>query len=204
MSICDMCGCGCAATRVAIAALWVHGRKKSARLAQDWTARGVDRTAARQPPATRDPNAMPKSAAPRTQRRKYVPPATAEPKAVCIHLVRPDGKVLLLLENGVWTDPGGRIAKDESLDAAAARVLLKETGLELKQLLEIGARHIGSVYQRWSRADVQVYQVPDIPGGHQWRDVDSLVRAGKARVFRDGGALTFRLDRNLALSAMLI
>ena len=148
---------------------------------------------------------MPKSAAPRTQRRKYVPPATAEPKAACLHLVRPDGKVLMIREDeGAWTDPGGRIAKGESLDAAAPRLLLKETGLELKQLLDIGARRIGSVYQKWSRAQVLVYEVPDIPGGHQWRDVDSLVRAGKARVFRDGGALTFRLDRNLALSAMLM
>ena len=147
---------------------------------------------------------MPKSAALRTQRRKYVPPATAEPKAVCLHLVRPDGKALLLLENGVWNDPGGRIAKGESLDAAAPRLLLKETGLELKQLLDIGARRIGSVYQMWSRAQVIVYEVPDIPGGFQWRDPDDLVRAGKARVFRDGSALTFRLDRNLALSAMLM
>ncbi len=148
---------------------------------------------------------MPKSAAPRTQRRKYVPPGTAEPKAVCLHLVRPDGKVLMIRgDEGAWTDPGGRISKNESLDAAAARLLLKETGLELKQLLEIGARHIGSVYQRWSRADVQVYQVPELPGGHQWRDPDDLVRDGKARVFSDGTKLTFRLDRNLALSAMLI
>ena len=90
------------------------------------------------------------------------------------------------------------------MDAAAARLLLKETGLELSQLLDIGAKRIGSVYQKWSRADVQVYQVPDIPGGFQWRDPDDLVRAGKARVFRDGSALTFRLDRNLALSAMLM
>eukprot|EP01043_Picozoa_sp_COSAG02_P018587 COSAG02_NODE_872_length_16321_cov_6.491062_5_plen_122_part_00 len=27
-----------------------------------------------------------------------------------------------------------------------------------------------------------MYEVPDIPGGHQWRDPDDLVRAGKARV----------------------
>lgn len=146
---------------------------------------------------------MPKTAAARSKRR-YVPPDTAEPKAVCLHLVRPDGKVLLLNEEGTWTDPGGRISKGESLDAAAARLLLKETGLELSQLLDIGARRIGNVYQKWSRAQVIVYEVPDIPGGYQWRDVDSLVRAGKARVFRDGSALTFRLDRNLALSAMLI
>ena len=90
------------------------------------------------------------------------------------------------------------------LDAAAARLLLKETGLELSRLLEIGARRIGSVYQKWSRAQVIVYEVPDIPGGFQWRDPDDLVRAGKARVFRDGSALTFRMDRNLALSAMLM
>eukprot|EP01043_Picozoa_sp_COSAG02_P023567 COSAG02_NODE_1263_length_13548_cov_13.881627_2_plen_298_part_00 len=70
---------------------------------------------------------------------------------------------LVAMENGVWTDPGGRIAKGESLDAAAAKILLKETGLELSQLVEIGAKRIGSVYQKWSRADVQVYQVPDIP-----------------------------------------
>ena len=147
---------------------------------------------------------MPKTAAAARSKRRYVPPATAEPKAVCLHLVRPDGKALLLLENGVWNDPGGRIAKGESLDAAAARLLVKETGLEISRLLEIGARRIGSVYQMWSRAQVIVYEVPDIPGGFQWRDPDDLVRAGKARVFRDGSALTFRLDRNLALSAMLM
>ena len=95
---------------------------------------------------------MPKTAAAAHSKRRYVPPDTAEPKAVCLHLVRPDGKALLLLENGVWTDPGGRIAKGESLDAAAPRLLLKETGLELSRLLEIGARRIGSVYQMWSRA----------------------------------------------------
>ena len=147
---------------------------------------------------------MPKTAAAARSKRRYVPPDTAEPKAVCLHLVRPDGKALLLLENGVWNDPGGRIAKGESLDAAAARLLVKETGLEISRLLEIGARRIGSVYQMWSRAQVIVYEVPDIPGGFQWRDPDDLVRAGKARVFRDGSALTFRLDRNLALSAMLM
>ena len=100
---------------------------------------------------------MPKTAAAARSKRRYVPPATAEPKAVCLLLVRPDGKVLMLQENGVWNDPGGRIAKGESLDAAAARLLLKETSLELSRLLEIGARRIGSVYQMWSRAQVIVY-----------------------------------------------
>ena len=36
------------------------------------------------------------------------------------------------------------------------------------------------------------------------RCLDFWMSACKARVFRDGSALTFRLDRNLALSAMLM
>ena len=64
---------------------------------------------------------MPKSAALRTQRRKYVPPSIAIPKTVCVLLVRPDGKVLMLQQDdGVYSDPGGRIERGERWDDAAA------------------------------------------------------------------------------------
>ena len=94
--------------------------------------------------------------------------------------------------DGVLTDPGGRLQRGESWAGAAARLLLKETGLELSQLLEIGARCVGNAYQKWSRADIQVYQVPDIPGGFQWRDPDDLVRDGKApRLLQDESKATY-------------
>ena len=148
---------------------------------------------------------MPKTDAPRTQRRKYVPPSMAKPKTVCVLLVRPDGKVLMLQQDdGVYSDPGGRIERGERWDDAARRLLLKETGVDLSQLLDIGARRIGRAYQKWSRADVQVIQVPDIPGGHQWRDPDDLVYAGKGRIFRDGSKISFRLDMNLKCAAQYI
>ena len=84
---------------------------------RDWTATARPGRQPRNNHSNHNNHSMPKSAAPRAQRRKYVPPATAAPKAVCVHLVRPDGKVLMLQQDdGVYSDPGGRIERGERWD----------------------------------------------------------------------------------------
>ena len=151
---------------------------------------------------------MPKSTAPRTQYRPYDPPSSGQPKAVCVFLVRPDGRTLLIRqpEDNVLTDIGGRLQPGESIDAAAARLLEKEGDLDLAR---IGARRVGSGYQRWSKAQVLVYAIPaytrdDCGVDRVWIDASSLVRVGKARETADGDALTFRTDANLKVAAPFI
>lgn len=63
---------------------------------------------------------------------------------------RPDGTVLLGKRRneparGVWFVPGGRIGKDETLDAAFGRILAAETGLDAPRAL---ARLLG-VYEHF-------------------------------------------------------
>ena len=83
---------------------------------------------------------------------RYNPPATATPKTVCLLLVRPDGNIVVIQgQNSTWDDVGGRLLDNENIASGAARVVTKETGLTLQQL---SAELIGSVYQRFSRAQV--------------------------------------------------
>ena len=138
-------------------------------------------------------------------RRKppYNPPATATPKAVCLLLVRPDGNIVVIQgQNSTWDDVGGRLLDNENIASGAARVVTKETGLTLQQL---SAELIGSVYQRFSRAQVLVYKIQDVKDSKlQWRDPSTLTRHGKGHVWPDGAKPSFRLDMNLKLAGAMV
>eukprot|EP01043_Picozoa_sp_COSAG02_P020349 COSAG02_NODE_1002_length_15290_cov_16.085314_5_plen_189_part_00 len=145
---------------------------------------------------------MPKTTKPRRKPR-YNPPSTATPKTVCLLLVRPDGKIVVTAcQNSTWDDVGGRLLDNENIASGAARVVTKETGLTLEQ---VSAELIGSVYQRWSRAQVLVYKIQDVSGSKfQWRDPSTLSRHGKGHVWPDGAKPSFRLDMNLKLAGAMV
>ena len=134
-------------------------------------------------------------------------------KTVCIILMRTsDKKILTLQQNSdkQWYEPGGRILDGESLDAAARRTLLRDTGIDIDT-----CTIRGKLWSGWCRAQVRFYTVDGdikvVPGGsvngYEWRDPRGLtsVPNTKRRHWAEAGAIAhFRLCQSLKLTKHLL
>lgn len=75
-----------------------------------------------------------------------VVPLQSSPQVVCANVVLDGDRILLVRESkpsalGRWSLPGGRLEVGETLEAAAAREALEETGLTVEPTALLGIYH---------------------------------------------------------------
>src|SRR3989344_1167232 len=93
---------------------------------------------------------------------------------ICVDLIVKNGGKFLLVkrrsqpEKGKWWFPGGRVYKNETLEAAAKRKLKQETGLSAKGLKQVGIYEYFSSKGYFSDTNAHmvavVYAVDVFPG----------------------------------------